>query len=178
MVEAKYVNNRWWILKMDKRQTAVLSVMFIVVGMMFVVPAMIERAQAIISATAHTNRCCFSIVRSHLNFGLWTVRPKLVSPTEIFWSTRGKTFPFPGTERGYVVTDVGPGHIVQVTFHFNSPSLPTLGNPNTCSIDPPVGICHIPRLGTVVTATYELSLTGANGGDASGDEDDNTDDTP
>jgi hypothetical protein len=48
--EYKCVNKRMWILKTDyKRQTTVLSIMFVLI-----VPAMTEKALAIIRATAHT----------------------------------------------------------------------------------------------------------------------------
>jgi hypothetical protein len=177
MHEDKRVNKHCRILKMDyKRQTAVLSVMFILVGMMFLVPVMTEKALAMITARAHTGGgSYFSNLRWHLDAGHWSSLPHLVSPAQIYW----KTFP-PSAERGLVEADwnLGSTHF-RVGFDFNSPAS---GIGNSCSVDPPsVGYCTIPRVGGIITATYHvlIALPGANGGDANGgDEGDNSGDTP
>jgi hypothetical protein len=190
--EDKCVNKRRWILKMDyKRQTRVLSVMFLLVGMMFLVPAITEKAHASIDATARLSTppaisAAFTNVRGHLYAGFFDPPPILRSPTEIFWSTFG----LGGNERGYVVaTIVGfqPHYFSgDATFHFNNPAR----GPNTCdkalssTLSPYlVASCHITQgvhaVATYTVAARPLGASASNGGDANGgDEGDNSDDTP
>jgi hypothetical protein len=198
MHEAKCVNKHWWILKMHyQRQTAVLSVMFMVVGMMFVVPAMIERAQATIDATARLSCCpseplpsAFTNVRGHLYTAPNTKfdpPPIIRSPKEITWQTFNLIY---GSERGYVVaTIVGfdPRYFSgDATFHFNNPAR----GANTCDTELSstlspylVASCHITggvhAVATYTVAARPLGGSSANGGDANGgDEGDNSGDTP
>jgi hypothetical protein len=165
-----------------KRQTKVLAVMFVLVGMMFIVPAITEKAQAIIAARAHSGVfISFRNVSGHLDSGAWTVLPRLMNHnTEIYWQTRG-AFPA-GKETGYVEADLLP-YSSHVFFHFNSPAS---GIGNTCAVAFTgvlhfVGTCTIPRVGTVVNAMYQVSFghpTGANGEDTNSDnEGDDSGDT-
>jgi hypothetical protein len=185
MHEAKCVNKHWWILKMHyKRQTAVLSVMFVLVGMMFLVPAMTEKALASIAATADTVTCCFSHLKYHMDSGRFII-PPIVFPTrpdELTWLTIGSSSPFGGgDEKGFVAADVTPLHI-HVIFHFFNPARGT----NTCSVDPPppVVTCTISQgvhagARFIVHIVPSSLLPDANGGDTdSSDEGDNSGDTP
>jgi hypothetical protein len=88
--ENECMNKRWWILKMDyKRQTTVLSLMFVLLGMMFIVPAMTEKALATIDATARlsASESAFINVRGHLYAGIFDPPPILRSSKEIVWGT-------------------------------------------------------------------------------------------
>src|SRR5215467_990200 len=100
-----------------KGQTAVLSAIFVFVGMMFLVPAITERALARIDATAtgtcgpegQTQPCEFKVVNQQLYSGQWAMWPK-VEGTSVTWQTSGN--PAPGDEKGWVSVnfglDVGP----------------------------------------------------------------------
>jgi hypothetical protein len=136
MHQDKCVNKHWWILKMDyKRQTAVLSVIFVLVGMMFIVPAITEKAMALLVARADgkcgTTPCHFRLV----GYGIAIRGGKyLDTPTRdgtvVTWSAhRTILFPTPivsGIE-GFVNYAVGNVHVI---FHFNSPFI----GPNSCKI--------------------------------------------
>jgi hypothetical protein len=181
------VNERRCILKMDyKRQTTVLSIMFVFVGMMFLVPAMTEKAQASISAHAETPICCFSGVKYHMYVGKMVI-PPFVSPlrkTELTWFTMGNANRIfgGGDERGFVAADVGPAH-VPIQFNFFNPAKGS----NTCSVDPPwLGKCDISG-GTHAGVRFDViyiflgspPLPNANGGDANGGNDgDDSGDAP
>ncbi len=156
-----------------KRQNTVLSVMFILVGMMFLVPATTEKALAIITATARTTICCFSHVTWGLSAGRWIFEPKLASPTEIYWKTAGRIFP-PSAETGYVRASVGPAHS-PVVFSFHSPSVGL----NGCAISPPFfGTCTVLPPVAPLPAIFGYFVTHIptlNGGDINSDEGDNSD---
>ena len=85
---------------MDYRgQTAVLSVILVLVGMMFLVPTITEKALAVIHATARgtcgqdnqytkPRPCEFSLVTGHLDVGQWISQPTSHG-TVVTWSTKG-----------------------------------------------------------------------------------------
>jgi hypothetical protein len=194
MHEDKYVYKRRSVLKMDK-QTAVLSVMFVLVGMMFLVPAITEQAHAKISARAISSVGPFSRVEARMSAGS-IVHPPLPGHSTMTWVTTGSG-PFGGgDERGYVLADVGVGpapfHRSPVKFDFFNPAKGT----NTCGVEPEHtpyfdAKCSIEQ-GTNADAHYEVTppliptLPGARlplvpplfGPDANGDEGDNSGDTP
>jgi hypothetical protein len=190
MNQDKCVNKRLWILKTDyKRQTTVLSVIFVLVGMMLVVPAMTEKAHASILASAISHVGSFSDVRGHMYAGEFLPghEPRSITPYQIIWGTHGRCSPprcFPpipsgGDERGYVAARVGPT-LASVEFHFSNPAKGS----NTCGFAPSIYLvtCSITQ-GVRATAKYDVNFhTGSrlpDGGDAnSADEDDNSDDTP
>ena len=165
-----------------KRTTTVLSVMFVLVGMMFLVPAMTEKALATIEAAAECVESCsgsFSNISGHMSAGMFLL-PPMFRPFEkdIIWITKGPGFY--GNERGYVVANVGIFH-GKVTFYFNNPAR----GDNTCEAVPDfVARCTITQ-GVHATASYivfrdpsRLLQPDANGGDThSGDEGDNSGDT-
>ena len=96
-----------------------------------------------------------------LEEGLWTAKPKLDDDGNLFWVTRGKGWPFPGTERGYVFADVGQYGKVQ--FLFNNPG----SGRNDCyavASGPIQATCHIPPHGSIVDATYTVSPKGKENG--------------
>jgi hypothetical protein len=179
--EDKCVNKHWCRLKMDyKRQTVVLSVMFVLVGMVLI-SAITEKALAIISGLATTRPGPFSHLAFHMDSGKFLIPPHYTHPLgardELQWITIGSSSPFGGgDEKGYVAADAGPRH-VPVTFHFFNPARGT----NTCSVDPvSVGSCRIsqgPQAGAVFTVNNLPSpaLSDSNDGD---NEDDNSGDTP
>src|SRR5215831_2716222 len=94
-----------------KGQTAALSAVFVLVGMMFLVPAITEKALAIVNARAtgtcgqpkgpyeHTYPCEFTLVKKSLDKGKWASEPTQ-SGTVVTWSTTGN--PAPGDEKGSV----------------------------------------------------------------------------
>ena len=151
----------------------VLSVMFVLVGMMlFLVPATTEKALAMIFAVAETPICCFSSIKYHMYEGRFLIPPLFPNRDEIEWVTIGSASPFGGgNERGYVVADVGPHHI-PISFHFFNPAR----GPNTCGVDPPFrGTCTITQ-GVRASASYHVTylsslppsdVNGSNQGDNS-----------
>jgi len=108
-----------------KGQTAVLSA-FVLVGMMFLVLAITEKALAIIKASAtgtcgpegETHPCKFAFYNKHLYSGKWDHLPT-DSGTSVSWQTSGA---FPGEEKGDVQYNVGanPKVAVNVRLDFYS----------------------------------------------------------
>ena len=94
-----------------KGQTAVLLSIFVLVGMMFLVPAVTERALARIEATAtgtcgpegQTHPCEFTLLGKNLNKGKFVEQPS-ESGTSVKWVTAGN--PAPGDEEGSVLYKV------------------------------------------------------------------------
>ena len=87
-----------------KGQTAVLLSIFVPVGMMFVVPAITEKALAGVNAVATLNcrttmRCGITVVGSSLQSGKWVERPTISGDT-VRWKTTGN--PPGGNEKGTV----------------------------------------------------------------------------
>lgn len=157
------------ILKMDyKRQTTVLSVVFILAGMMLLVPAITDKVLAFTAGGATSGfPFHFSNLRSHLDAGKFKFGPTL-SPTGVIanWATAG-TAVFGGDEKGYVlvdvVCDIALAHVCDkggvvvgtATFHFNNPD----SGANTCKTDVSnnllLGTCNITG-GAVADATYRV----------------------
>jgi hypothetical protein len=169
-----------------RRRTTVLSVMFVLVGMMFLVPAMTEKALATIDATAISHVGSFSNVRGHMDNGKFQIGYPQTFGDHIYWKTRGSGIFGGGDERGYVTAKVGTFG-TPVKFSFFNPALGRDRPPNTCFVEPG----HTPYYetkctitqGVHATATYEVrplaSLPDAHGGDANSDnEGDNSGDTP
>ncbi len=105
------------VLKMDfKGQTAVLSA-FVLVGMVFLVPTMTEKALGAIHAIAsgecgyigQIHPCQFTLVSKTLDKGRWTSEPTQ-SGTVVTWETAGS--PAPGDEKGSVTYKVGEGTVL------------------------------------------------------------------
>jgi hypothetical protein len=99
---------------MDYRgQTAVLSAILVLVGMMFLVPVITGKALTVIHATAkgvcgpatQIHSCQFTLVGSHLDTGTWISQPTQ-SGTLVTWSTTGGGM---GDEKGSVTYNVGVG---------------------------------------------------------------------
>jgi hypothetical protein len=120
---------------MDFRgQTAVLSAIFVLVGMMFLVPAITEKALAAIHATAKVvcgttwhGACELTLEGKTLNEGSrWTSEPTQ-SGTVVTWSTAGKP-PF-GDEKGSVTYNVASKIGGTAVLTFDNPVLGT----NECS---------------------------------------------
>ncbi len=94
-----------------KGQAAVLSA-FVLVGMIFLVPAMTEKALGAIHATAsgecgtktQAHPCQFTLVSRHLELGTWISQPT-TSGTRVTWSTGGNV----GDELGWVLYNVEGG---------------------------------------------------------------------
>lgn len=114
-----------------KRQTTVLSVIFVLVGMMFLFPAISEKALARTSATAYSLSCCiYSNLRAHLDAGKFVFGPTGAPPGPgagviLSWITAGTGF-IGGDEKGFVEADVHDHGTVR--FYFNNPD----SGANTC----------------------------------------------
>jgi hypothetical protein len=140
-----------------KRQTTVLSVVFVLVGMMFLVPAITEKALAAIDAFVVVDKIllcphlvCFTNIKGHMFEGRFVKAP--TGRTGINWITAGRGL-FGGTERGYVTADTA-GQRGPVTLHFFNPAKGT----NTCSVEPSDrGKCTIGQ-GAIVEARYVVFL--------------------
>ncbi|MGA9150828.1 MAG: hypothetical protein WBZ36_09630 [Candidatus Nitrosopolaris sp.] len=150
-----------------KGQTAALSVIFVLVGMMFLVPAINEKALAAIHATAsgqcgpegQTHPCQFTLVSKHLDVcgevsragtaiptgtcGEWTSPPS-ESGTVVTWSTGGGG----GNERGSVTYKVGDERAV---LSFDNPMIGF----NKCSVSGIGGSCAAGK-GYNADFTYNL----------------------
>ncbi len=129
--------------------------------MIFLVPAITEKALAIINAKA-TGRCgpvyenepCqFTLVRVHLDYGYWTSIPTQ-SGTVVTWSTAGK--PPLGDEEGSVTYSVGDiNHVAKL--YFSNPT----GRSNHCGVviekgqEDLSGTCRA-GIGYIATFTYTL----------------------
>ena len=75
---------------------AILSVALVGAMMVFLVPGLIEEADAITSGIATSTAGPFSNVKWILEEGNWTFTPKLDEKGNLTWETRGKGWPFPG----------------------------------------------------------------------------------
>jgi hypothetical protein len=120
----------------SKGQTAVLLSIFVLVGMMILVPAITEKALAGVNAVATISGCekytqpfpCkFTVVGSHLDSGKWVVPPTASGDT-VKWQTTGN--PKPGTEKGLVYLEGAGGAHGKVQLYFYNP---VLGS-NSCRI--------------------------------------------
>jgi hypothetical protein len=136
-----------------KRQTTELSLFFVLVWMMFLVPVITEKALALTDAVAYAPAFTeFSNVRGHMDDGKFVSGPTLSGDRKIiFWTTAGTGF-FGGDEKGYVQADVTGYGIVKFDF-FN----PASGR-NTCSVVAPITLqaeCTITQ-GISAYAKYTL----------------------
>jgi len=136
-----------------KRQTTELSLVFVLGGMMFLVPVITEKALALTDAAAYAPAFTdFSNLRTHLDDGKFVFGPTLSGDRKIiFWTTTG-TGIFGGDETGYVQADVTGYGIV--TFYFSNPA----SGRNTCSIVAPITLqteCTITQ-GISAYAKYTL----------------------
>src|SRR5215469_16172878 len=112
--------------RMDyKRQTAVLSSIFVVVGMIFLVPAITQKALAGVDATmtgvcgpeGQTHPCQLNLEVAKLSSGTWVSKPT-ESGTVVNWKTTGNL----GDEKGTVTYFVGDVlNKVRVRAEFDNP---------------------------------------------------------
>ena len=136
---------------MQKRTTKLIVFFVALVGMMiFLVPAIVQESQALITATAVSQVGHFSDVKVQMFSGQLALAPRVVGPV-IGWMTTGS---LDGNERGIVSAKVAGG---EVHFVFNNPAR----GDNTCqsAVTPPGSIqatCHISQ-GTYASATFEVS---------------------
>jgi hypothetical protein len=118
----------------------VLSVILVLVGMMILVPAITEKALAIIHATAtgtcinlegHTVKCEFTFMDKKLISGIWCAYPTK-SGERVGWDTAGSSCSganfTPKDEEGWVLYKVGMG---EAKLHFNSPAVGS----NKCNVE-------------------------------------------
>jgi hypothetical protein len=120
------------VVKMDfKGQTAVLSA-FVLVGMVFLVSAITEKAQASIKAVVtgtcgpegQTYPCVFTLVRKHLLYGSWQQEPSS-GGENVGWKSIGGP---DGNEEGSVTYRVSGGGEAQLSF-----GNPMIGS-NKCNV--------------------------------------------
>jgi len=117
-----------------KGQTARLLPIFVLVGMVFIVPAITEKALAGVNAVAtctvkggFRGQCDMTVVGSSLSSGKWVERPT-VSGDTVRWKTTGN--PPGGNEKGVVNVEAGGGLKTLLTF-----DNPWFGR-NSCKILP------------------------------------------
>ncbi|MGC2571647.1 MAG: hypothetical protein WA364_09055 [Candidatus Nitrosopolaris sp.] len=146
-------------------QTAVLSVILVLVGMMFLVPST-EKALATIHAIA-TGKCAteigsfpceFKLDSMHLEKGTWVSTPTQ-SGTSATWSTAGN--PQPGDEKGSVTyrVKITPGGSEETAIlSFDNPLIGS----NKCGIKGMAGWCNAGS-GYNAEFTYLLVGPGAEG---------------
>lgn len=147
-----------------KGQTAVLSVILVLVGMMFLVPAITEKARGEIAATAtgecgpegQTHPCEFQLDKFHLDKGYLLHVDR--SGTRVTWGTTGdeKNQYAAGDEKGSVTYDIiREGHFLAVAvLSFENPVIGF----NKCSIGGVGGTCTAGK-GYNAEFTYNLRST-------------------
>ena len=154
------------ILQTKTTQLAVFSVVFVLMVMVFVIPALSQEANAVIIGQAFAPPgTFFTQVTWNMASGKFTQLPtEILNGAAVLWRTDSTGF-FGGLEQGTVFAkvarlngqDVGP-----VSFSFSNP----ISGKNTCSGAPNQGplkvTCHIPSSGSTVTATYEVSFRDQN----------------
>lgn len=151
-----------------KRQTTVLSVVFILAGMMLLVPAITDKVLALTAGHAfefsfHALPIHFTNLFEHLFAGKFKEGPTLnPDATDVNWVTAGSNI-IGGDEKGWVRVDVVNARGIDLgtaTFNFNNPD----NGPNTCSIElsnPRSGLtgsCKITQ-GDGAVATYVVDAT-------------------
>jgi hypothetical protein len=146
-----------------KGQTAVLSAILVLVGMIFLVPVITEKALAKVIGTAtgtcgpggQTQPCQFTYLGSELKQGVWTAYP--TSGTEARWDTAGgQCGNIMCNEEGSVLYKVGGG---EASLHFYNPS----SGKNDCYITIVIagpgklnGSCrHVGTISSVMTYTLQ-----------------------
>ena len=158
------------LLGVARGQTALLSIIFVLVGMVVLVPAITETALGFIHATAdgtcgpegQTHPCEFTFVSKQLDttyaarpqgnpLGKWISEPTQ-SGTRVTWSTAGaggnNLIPLPGDEKGSVTYKVGDETAV---LYFDNPVFGT----NTCSVSGMTYTCTAGK-GQIAEFTYHL----------------------
>jgi hypothetical protein len=142
-----------------KKQATVLSLMFVLVGMMVVVSAITEQALARVDGYAlGPPDSVFYNLRWHMDAGRFVVGP-INNGHLIRWETIGDGLFGGGDERGYVSAHVGT---FLVYFHFNNPAAGR--GSNTCHGVPSFVSCTINPRGVFATARYySYPLPHANG---------------
>ncbi len=100
--------------------------MFVLVGMIVLVPAITEKALARVEAVAISSIGLFSQVSGHMSAGRFVVGPINLGK-EIIWATIGNGPVGGGNELGFVAAHVA-GNVA--VFHFSNPAR----GPNTCSV--------------------------------------------
>lgn len=156
---------------MSKRtlKFAVLSAAFVGTMMVFLIPGLIQEAEAVVrgQATAPPGTT-FSDLVSSMSDGRFTNGPRIVEGgTQIVWSTAGTSF-LGGDEKGWVTANVRQsGEIIdRVYFGFNNPVI----GQNRCTpiADPgPLSVtCEMPPRGNNVPATFEVTFRNQNDGNS------------
>jgi hypothetical protein len=156
--------------KIGHKRTTLLSLVFVCVGMMFLVPVITGEALGLTIAKvglSHEGRAIhgeLSIVFEHLYAGEYAVKPFCqngagYSPNFCMWTTKGSGI-FGGDEKGWVEVhvDARPYTIGTVKLLFDNPSSGT----NTCSSEGTLSngakvSCDIEQ-GNVAMATYDIQV--------------------
>ena len=147
----------------------VLSAVLVGAMMVFLIPGLIEEAEAVVHgrATAPAGTT-FSDLIGTMSDGRFTSGPRLAEGgTQVIWSTAGSTF-LGSNEKGWVIANVRQsGEVIdRVFFGFNNPIL----GQNTCTpiADPgPLKVtCQIPPRGNTVTATFEVTFRNQDNGNS------------
>ena len=134
---------------------AVLSV--IVVGVMvFLVPHLVEEAQAVITATAVSTVGPFADIWSHMVYGKFFIGPGHVGPV-IAWGSEGGRYEG-GVVQAKVIYD-NPRNYALATFWFSNPPS---GYDNSCTAgimfnDNLKAACHIDPRGDNPSATFSVT---------------------
>jgi hypothetical protein len=141
---------------MDYKGQTTVSVIFVLVEMIFMVPAISEKAEAVINATVllhgQAAKLTWTLREAHMNCGVFTRQPTQKGD-QIGWNTRGLgSETCYHEEAGFVKYGTGAG---DVTFDFKSPFVGT----NTCKItvqNPALrGDCSITQ-GNFASAFYNV----------------------
>jgi len=139
-----------------KLQTRVLSVILVLVGMTFLVPAISGKAEAVINASVllheQAAKLTWTLLATHMGCGVFTKQPTQKGD-QIAWNTRGTGGEMCyHHEEGFVKYGAGAG---DVTFRFKSPFV----GANTCEItvqNPALrGDCRITQ-GNTASAFYNV----------------------
>ena len=137
-----------------KGQTTVLSAIFVLVGMMFLVPVITGKALATVHATAsgvcgafEKHPCNLIWTGQDLYKGKWVSEPTKEG-TVVTWSTEGN--PQPGDEKGVVTYKIGRD---RVNLLFDNPLIGT----NKCSVTAGFGTC---TAGSGYNAAFTYKLEG------------------
>jgi hypothetical protein len=150
------------VIKIDPKHVQAYSnkTIFVLVGMMFLVPAITEKALAAIYATAkgvcgpegQTHPCEFTLVSKTLDEGIWNSKPT-ESGTLVKWSTTGSVgMKIVGNEKGSVTYNVGVGQQKETAvLSFENP----LSGSNKCDVTGIGGSCTAGK-GLIADFTYNL----------------------
>ena len=143
------------IIKMVQKSTTKLSVLFVLVWMIFLVPVLTEKALGITEASAVSGVGNFYFFSSHLDDGKFTYGPEKGPSSIVSWTTTG-TGIFGGDEKGYVKYEL-PGYGI-ATFYFSNP----FSGSNSCGIEAPLVLaakCSITP-GVHAYAHYDIAPKG------------------